>query len=203
MIFGLIDFTKYYFQLGKYSKVSLEKEATFASKNISISNDKLYGSIVLLHYRVSFNSWLIMYYTNSIWSHTSTIIENGQLLDVTTKGVIIHPFSDYLNDNSYFSIYKFNIPNENEDDVKSVIEEMKRKSLGNSYGWGKIFYNFMRITSALDKKFRFRIGLDTLLIIVLISDLFKFNSFFQVFLPLLYIALVIKNIIKYKYLPKF
>ncbi len=56
------------------------------------------------HTRDSFLSWLVMYYTVSVWSHVGTFTEHGHIIDATTAGVIEHPLSDYFDGKSYIII---------------------------------------------------------------------------------------------------
>lgn len=59
---------------------------------------------MVVHTRDSFISWLVMYFSNSVWSHTAIVVDNGNIVEVTLDGTIEHRFSDGLNDKDYLVI---------------------------------------------------------------------------------------------------
>jgi hypothetical protein len=62
------------------------------------------GKLFFYHGCNSFSSWLVMYFTSSIWSHTGAFTENGFVVDATTSGVIERPLYDYFDGKSYICV---------------------------------------------------------------------------------------------------
>ncbi len=108
MFFAAYDYFRYRSGTGRYSPEAIRKQGgVLASPELeNIANCMTPGNILFLHTRNSFLSWMVMYYTDSLWSHTGMIADNRNIIDATTSGVIEHPFSDYLDGRSFICIYK-------------------------------------------------------------------------------------------------
>jgi hypothetical protein len=202
MIFAIYDYLIYKLNRGKYSDRKLDEE-----KAMLLTNDLLLepGNIIFFHTRNSFISWIICYYTDSLWSHVGTISFNNNIIDVTTAGVIEHPLTDYADGNTYYEAWK--IKNASNIKIEKIITEMRQQDLGLPYGWFKAF-NLFRITIfALQKDaFRLRYLIDfsvLLLIIYFLVNVFYLKISLAIILSL-YWLIVIKNIaVHQKYTIKF
>ena len=106
-LFALIDYFKYRLKRGRYSCTALEKAGwKLATRdNLLPFADKFkIGDVLFYHDPNSVRGWMIMYWTDCVASHVAGFVENGQLLDATTSGVMKHPFTDYLDGRSYLCI---------------------------------------------------------------------------------------------------
>src|SRR6266853_580503 len=103
MIFAILDYMDYRCRRGAYSDALLRAEGgrLAAGENFPRPEQFKTGDLVFLHTADSFLSWLVMYYTSSVWSHVASVSENGYIIDAATSGVLEHPFSDYLDGKSY------------------------------------------------------------------------------------------------------
>jgi hypothetical protein len=103
MLLALQDYTAYRFRRGRYSKNAIEAMGGKLAIAANFTGDQAPkpGDIIIVHTRDSFISWLVMYFTNSVWSHTAMAVDNGDIHDVTTYGTFVHPFADFLNGADY------------------------------------------------------------------------------------------------------
>jgi hypothetical protein len=87
MLFASVDFIKYLFGLGLYSKDSLLKDnAILASNNFVDQLDSIEG--LLFHKRFSILSWFIMYITGSPYSHAAIYIGEEKIIHATPPKVL-------------------------------------------------------------------------------------------------------------------
>src|ERR1017187_7658324 len=107
MLFAALDYWRYTQRMGRFSDKTIREDG-----GILATRDKLHeietikpGRLIFYSCTDSFQSWLIMYYTSSVWAHVTTASYDGNIIDTTTSGVIEHPLSDYLDGKSYISIY--------------------------------------------------------------------------------------------------
>jgi hypothetical protein len=122
MIFAILDFVNYKNKTKNYSFDAIKKEGGIELNDLNF--DKIFPlkpGTIFIHPPNSFLSWLIMYYTSCIWSHVMTTFDYDNVVDVTLKGVIIHPFRDYFDKGFYSLIFHFNLPNE-----KKTFETQKK-----------------------------------------------------------------------------
>jgi hypothetical protein len=196
LIFAIYDYLVYKLKRGKYSNRKLDEV-----KAILLTNDLFLqpGSIIFFHTRNSFISWIICYYSNSIWSHTGIISFDNKIIDATTAGVIEHPLIDYADGNTYYEAWKLkNIPN---NDIEKMIFKMREEHLGLPYGWLKVFNLFIITIFAIKKDaFRLRYLIDfsvLLLILYFIINLYILKVILAIIIGL-YWFIVIKNIIIYQ-----
>lgn len=103
MFFTLLDFAAYRLHQGRYSNSAIQAQHGVLASTANFPANRMPspGDIVLFHTRDSFLSWLVMYFTNSIWSHSAIMVDNGNLVEVTTHGTIEHPFADCLNGDDF------------------------------------------------------------------------------------------------------
>lgn len=105
MLIAIIDFLKYRLRRGRYSDHSLSAEGRLAVSS-EFPNYMKYtlGDIFIYHRHNSFLSWLVMYFTDSVWSHVGNFIGHGQIIEATTSGVMKHDFMDYMDGSGYLQI---------------------------------------------------------------------------------------------------
>lgn len=159
MIFALIDYFQYVNMMGKYSIKNLQKEKAILCTKENIK--KYFTSsppnmcLIFLHTRVSLNSWLVMYYTNSLWSHVSCIMDNYVYDTTTSQGFIKIPPSDFIDNKSYFRAISIEIPNYEKG--KSYTENLVGKT---KYGWKSVIKKFLRIIFGKSRDWRLKFSLD-------------------------------------------
>src|SRR5665213_2801633 len=106
MLLALLDY--FYYRRGKgiYSHAALERQGgKVAAPGLAPLLEVCKPGDHLLHHTSnSIQSWLVMYFTASPWSHVTVLAKGGQLYDMTTDGFRIHHFSDYLDGNGYILV---------------------------------------------------------------------------------------------------
>jgi hypothetical protein len=103
MLLALMDYAAYRMHRKQYASSAIEAQGGKLASARNFPDDQLPkpGDIIVYHTRDSFLSWLVMYFTNSVWSHSATAVDAGDIVGVTTQGAIGHPFTDCLNDEDY------------------------------------------------------------------------------------------------------
>jgi DNA-binding transcriptional regulator YhcF (GntR family) len=103
MLLALLDYTAYRMYRKRYASNAIEAKGGKLASVRNFPDDQMpkSGDIIVCHTRDSFLSWLVMYFTNSIWSHSATAVDHGDVVDLTIQGTVEHPFTDYLNDVDY------------------------------------------------------------------------------------------------------
>jgi len=170
MIFAVIDFILYCFQLGKYSKKNIKKVGgkLATKKNFSSFNDLKPPVIIFLHTRFSLLAWIVMYYTNGMFSHTSMYIGNGKIFDATIQGVGEYKIQDYLDNKSYLTTMQIDTT---EDQLKKM-HEFYNQTLGAKYNWLGVIHLYLIILFGKHEDYRVKFTLDY---IVLFFILYYFN----------------------------
>lgn len=168
MLFALYDYVCYRFQLRHYAPAVVEAQharlaisENFPEEGVRTKCEP--GDAFFLHTRNSFVSWLIMYYTNSLWSHVGAFAENGKIVDATTSGVIKHEFLDYIDGESYILLKK--LDKSYDLDTQKMMEFAERQ-VGSPYNWAALPRIFIHIVSGRDPKYRIRYTLDFLLLLL-------------------------------------
>jgi hypothetical protein len=205
MIFAIIDYLKYRFNKGIYSKVSITKDNVYlADKNcLPVLESCKPLDILLVHTKNSFLSWLVMYYTGpTIWSHVATFGYNGYIYDATTKGVIKHHISDYFDGNTYIAVRQ----------LEGVSEEKRKEAsffletnVGCKFNWKGILMLWLKIISGKNDHYRLRYSSDiiiALLFLALLSCRFFVMQVFITVVLLVYISVVVFNKLFYRPLSK-
>jgi hypothetical protein len=177
MIFAAWDYLRYRLGKGVYSPSQLQRQgARLGTREnfMEIANCKPMD-LFLLHTRKSFLSWMVMYYTNSIWSHVGMFAENGQVIDATTGGVFKHHFCDYCDGSTYIAIWH----------LKGVTDEKREKAIrwserqiGKAYNWAGVVRLFLMIILGKKEPYRFRFFLD---FVVLMLPIAAFGLWHAVF----------------------
>jgi hypothetical protein len=136
MMFAVIDYVAYRLKRGKYSAASIEAEGgKLASPgNFPEGQFPQPAAIIVFHTRDSFLSWLVMYFTNSVWSHSAVATYDGEFVEVTVdQGTIEHPFADSLNSKDYV---KYGLPRQLTADQQAGIVAAAQASVGNvRFSW--------------------------------------------------------------------
>ena len=109
MLFALHDHIAYRLGRGRYSRSAIKAEGGLraTSENFPDLSMLKPGDAFWVHPRQSGISWIIMYLQDGIWSHVGSFSENGNVIDATTAGVREHPFSDYLDGESFTSFQRY------------------------------------------------------------------------------------------------
>lgn len=200
MVFALIDYINYKRKRNQYSIGAIRKQGGLEL------NDENYAKIfplrpgfILIHHTHSFVSWLIMYFTTGVWSHTMNPVGPFNVLDVTLSGTLVHPFKDYFNKGIYAMIVYFNIP---EDKVDfGIAQELAQESIGIKYGYHKAFRIFLYIIFGLKHSYRLKFSIDIFVTLLLFYALFSalsLSSNIFLYLSLFYIVFtIIGNTFRY------
>jgi hypothetical protein len=165
MLLALYDYVQYLFHKGKYSenRISTEggKRATY-ERLASYKNCQA-GDIFLYSTTNSFLSWLVMYYTGSVWSHVGTFVGDGVVVDATTSGVLKHPIIDYIDADSYILVrHSMGVT---EEQRKKAIEFLNN-AVGTSFNWRGVLRLFLRIILGKHDSYRIRYSVDFILLAI-------------------------------------
>lgn len=194
MIFAIYDLILYQFHLRKYSNESLAKEKARVLTEPLIASIPL-GSTIFLHTRKSLLSWIIMYYTDSLWSHVGMKSNNTDIIDATTSGVIEHPLSDYANPDIFFIAFTMiDVP---EDIMSNTIQRMKETFLGRPYGWFNVVNIFFHVILAKKSSYRLRFTTEIILLLYFFYIVFPFKIELTL-LAGIYLLFTLKNIIVFR-----
>lgn len=174
MLFALLDYRDYLSQRGVYSPSYIEQRGGRLLVPENFDDLDVYPPVTLfvMHTRTHFLSWLIMYFQSdgksqhSIWSHTGIFTYDGNILDVTTEGVVEHPFSDYFDGESYASILE--VPFHDESKRHEAVA-WGRSQIGTPYGWGTAVYIGLRILLGRDNNYHPRLSADVAVVLALFS----------------------------------
>jgi hypothetical protein len=60
--------------------------------------------LISIHAYFSIASWIVMWITDSVFSHTGMIFPDGKIHQMTTKGYFVQPLLDIADNRSYFAI---------------------------------------------------------------------------------------------------
>jgi hypothetical protein len=135
VLFATLDYVQYRRQRGRCRPAVLARGGWKLAirENFQGSEAPQPADAFLMHTRVSTLSWLVMYVTNFPGSHAGVFGYDGLVIDATTAGVIQHPFSDYLDGQSYLRVLHASrraTPNQQRDAVGFA-----QSQLGAPYGW--------------------------------------------------------------------
>lgn len=159
MIFAVVDYFQYRYRLGKYSHEAMIKDGWLLaiSQNFSNYRSCVVGDIIFASTAESRLSWAVMYFTQSVVSHTAMFYGDGIVHDCTTAGVLRHSFTNYLDGKSYIKIMRVpDIPEDKRHQMKSFMD----KTLGNRYAWHKVIWLFLSIIFGAHQHFSWRFYID-------------------------------------------
>jgi hypothetical protein len=167
MIFAVVDFLQYRLQRGRYSPTRLEAQggALAIKSNFSAPGVLAPGHFFLLHRRASLASWIIMYTTSDVWSHQGYIVRDGQVVDATPAGIRKHPFSDYLDGQSYIAIIAVQTTQQRAQEALDFAES----TVGLPYSWGMVFGRGLLILTGRSADYRLRISIDLILTVGILA----------------------------------
>lgn len=174
MLLALLDYRDYILQRGKYSPTSIERSGgrLMVAENFLGYEHLKPSTLFFMHTRTSTLSWSIMYFQsrhedgNSVWSHVGTFTYDGYIIDVTTEGVIEHPFSDYFDGESYVRIVDFPVP---EEDKRDEAVAWLRSQIGTPYGWDIVTYLGLRRLFGKDADYHPKFSVDILIVLAVVS----------------------------------
>ncbi len=174
MLLALLDYRDYLSQRGRYSPDSVERQGgrLMIPENFPNPSALAPGTLFFMHTRTHFLSWLIMYFQSggdsghSIWSHTGLFSYNGDIIDVTTEGVVEHPFSDYFDGESYVSIVDAPVADESK---RHEVIAHGRSRLGAPYGWEIAIQLGLRTLYGRDHHYHPKFSVDLLILLALLS----------------------------------
>lgn len=197
MIFAIIDYAAYLLKRGKYSAASIEAEGGKLASPDNFPDGQFPepAAIVVFHTRDSFLSWLVMYFTNSVWSHSAIATYDGNFVEVTVdQGTIEHSFADCLNGKDYV---KYGLPRQLTAGQQAGIVANAQASVGNvSFSWfGAIRLGFYILTGRHPTRHP-RLYVDVLLLLSMFYWLGRKKwmvRFTVAFFAFLYITILVKN----------
>ncbi len=137
-------------------------------------------------------SWLVMYYTSSIWSHCALFGKKGELFDATTSGVIKHAASDYLDGESYLSVIVLPM----DEDTRKRIVAASEELIGCGYNWKGVIRIFLNTLIAKRHKWRLKFSLDIYVILILGLWLQTGANMLWLFLMVFYGVVVAYNLLR-------
>lgn len=174
MLFAALDYLRYRRRRGMYSDEAIRKEGALLAtpENFSPVEELPPCGLVFYSATDSFQSWLVMYYTGSVWSHVATLTYHGNIIDATTRGVIEHPLLDYLDGKSYVAIRR--VKGMSDQKADRVIQYM-RTTLGGGFNWIGILRLYCYIVLGAHADYQFRVSLDVIILFFLISPIALFS----------------------------
>ncbi len=200
MLFAILDYINYRRRRGHYSDESIRKEGgrLAAPENFPMLLDLGPRHRFVYHTRDSFLSWLVMYYTASVWSHVGNFTERGHIIDATTAGVIEHPLSDYFDGKSYIIILAAKKGLVSDEQLAKSLE-WGRRQIGCGFNWPGLRRFFWSIVFGAHANYRFRVSGDILILLLVLCPLAYLSHTFGVLLLLvssLYVFIVVMNTTK-------
>jgi len=167
LIFALLDYWQYRRQRGRYAP------AHFRVPNIRLMSaanfPDLYtfkpGDLFLLHTRGSVISWAVMYFTQSVWSHTGLFSGSGNILHATTSGVIEEPFASHFDNHSFACLIDPGLSDEGREKAISYA----RSRLGAPYGWGIVLVHAVDAILSRREEIHMRLYADVLFVFGVMS----------------------------------
>jgi hypothetical protein len=132
VLMALLDYAAYRGRRGRYADAVIQAQgARIAKANSPELGNLLPGDVLFFHRRPSVVSWMVMYVTGSIWSHTAMYVGGGLVTDATSIGVTTHHLADYFNGESSFSTCR---PPFTGGGAERAVDAMN-SSIGKPYGW--------------------------------------------------------------------
>jgi hypothetical protein len=178
---------------GNYSKDSLEKQGLKLCDQENIENyitKSKPADIIFLHTRISFISWLVMYYTNSLLSHTAVVINKDLILEAIPQGVVKTPIRDYIDNKSYFVV--LNVPDITEEQTADIMNYADSQ-MGVGYNWSLVFKIFLDTIFAKRKDWRIKFSLDFYLLFILLKVINLISLKLLVILSVIYTIIIVFN----------
>ncbi len=166
MLFAAFDFLAYLAERGRYSPEALAASGwqPVTPETLAEADNAPPASVFCLHPRRSILSWVVMYGTNSVASHTAIYLGGGYVCDATTKGVGIRPLGHVLSERCWFVDNRMQpIPEE----TRARLVQNAVKLVGTPFGWATVVrIGAMQATGARDQTHP-RLWADTILLLTL------------------------------------
>ena len=197
MLWALVDYVRYRFNLGRYSTDALrDHKARLLDQEWVIEDDAFHrGYLFVMHTKGSFLSWAVMYYTDSIWSHAGWFSEDSMIIDATTSGLIEHPIADYADGTAFMRVFPMRVPPE----VSAYMVDKARSRLGLPYDWPGTIKICLYVLSAKHHAWKLHHSLDLLAVLFIFWCLtfsIQFAHITIAVIALLYAVLVLYNLAK-------
>src|ERR1700693_4510193 len=166
VLMALLDYAAYRGRRGRYADAVIQAQGARISKANSPELGKLLpGDILFFHTRPSVVSWMVMYVTGSIWSHTAMYVGDGLVTDATSMGVRRHPLADYFNGESSFSARR---PPFSEGGAERAVDAANSK-IGKPYGWTMVLLIGWQSVVGARREFDPRHAVDVLFSLAVLS----------------------------------
>lgn len=171
MLFALLDFRNYRRRLGRYSHASMIRKGLALATQDNFPNWRSLplGHLLFASTSGSLLSWLVMYTTNGVFSHSAMIYGGGMVNDVTTGGVVRHSMSDYFDGTSYLEV----LPPPQGTDLEWARNFMD-SIVGDGYNWFGVLRLGLNIAIANHPSFSWRPAADLVLVLVSASFAISF-----------------------------
>src|SRR4051794_3738547 len=103
MLFALADYVQYKFQRGRYGPETLSSSGWKLATPENFRGDQRPRptDVVIVHSRVDTLSWVVMYVTDFVGSHTTMLGSEETVIHATLDGVVEQPFATLLDGQSY------------------------------------------------------------------------------------------------------
>jgi hypothetical protein len=194
MFNALMDYARYRMKRGRYASKFIEASGGRLAtvENFPPGEFPKPGQFIISHTPDSFMSWLVMYFTDSIWSHIAAAVDHGEIVETTLEGTIVHPFRDILNGSDYLLVYT---PPHLSAEQERALSEAARSLVGvTKYGYPAAAIIFLRLSAGRDINYRPRLSADFLTVLLLLCWLGRRRKLILVcgsVLGLLYTAMVL------------
>lgn len=167
VLVAAFDYVRYRLRAGRYSPACIERRTggvlAIPEKFQHLEQYQV-GDTFFLHTQDSLLSWLVMYYTDSIWSHCGMFSEHEQVIDATAQGVVEHGFYDYCDGKNYVVVRRLNL----NDEQRNKLLKFIRTQIGSAYGWFQAVVMWGRIVLGVQDRYRISFMLDLLFVLVIL-----------------------------------
>lgn len=162
MFNALMDYARYRMKRGRYASKFIEASGGRLATANNFPQDEFPkpGQVVISHTPDSFLSWLVMYFTDSIWSHMAAAVVDGEVVETTLEGTVVHPFLDLLNGNDYLLIYS--PPSASAEQARAFAESARSLVGVSKYGYLTAAIIGLRLLIGRDINYRPRLSADFL-----------------------------------------
>jgi hypothetical protein len=121
------------------------------------------GQTIISHTPDSFISWLVMYFTDSVWSHMALGVDHGEIVEATLEGTVAHPFADILNGSDYLLVYT--PPQISAEQERGFVESARSLVGGTRYGYLTAAIIGLRLLAGRDINYRLRLSADLMMVL--------------------------------------
>ena len=182
LLLSLVDYCNFRTSFGRYSQfIGNRMETYFYSKYLpeSVLNDLRKGDAILWGDFSSNLSWLIMYMTDSCYSHIALYAGDGKIIHSTLDG------TKYENISDYFTGRKVFLP------VRLISDEMFDEGKVKDFDLQKYFFEGEILGRNRGYNFKRVIGLGITYLSCFSSDGFRWRIWFDLFFVFLTLGVVI------------